>query len=202
MEGTENQVFLRGNMVNLPEFSHENHGSRFYRLYLEIPRLSGTADVLPVIAPEYQINQLDPSGGSCIALSGEIRSHNVQLQGRRRLMVFAFAREIWTEDGNPENQVQLAGIVCRPPVYRKTPLGREICDIMLALPRAYHRADYLPCILWGKTARQAAVLQVGMSLGLEGRLQSRRYTKQTPEGPQERVAYEISALSARIDGKI
>ncbi len=199
MDGTENDIFLRGSLVELPEFSHENHGKRFYRFYLEVARLSGTADILPVIAPEDAVMALDPCAGSMLAVRGQIRSHNLTEQGRRKLMVFVFAREVCAEDGEPENQVNLSGVLCREPVYRKTPLGREICDVMLALPRAFHRADYLPCILWGRTARECARTPVGGRLTIQGRLQSRRYCKQTPEGAQERITYEVSALTAQTE---
>ena len=113
-------------------------------------------------------------------------------------MIFVFASSICVEDGEPLNDVVLEGAVCRPPTFRRTPLGRQICDVMLAAPRAFNRADYLPCILWGRTAQDISGCPVGTKLQLCGRLQSRIYTKLTEDGPVERTAYEISALTAQI----
>lgn len=192
----QNQVNLRGNLLELPQFSHENHEKRFFRFYLEVPRLSGAIDTLPIIAEESILASLDPTGGSMVAVSGQVRSHNLRENGRRRLSVFVFASALATEDGSPENTVQLSGILCREPTYRRTPLGREICDVMLAVPRAFRRSDYLPCILWGKIANQAAQCTTGDRIEVNGRLQSRIYTKLTEAGAEERTTYEISALSA------
>lgn len=192
----QNQVNLRGNLLELPQFSHENHEKRFFRFYLEVPRLSGAIDTLPIIAEESILASLDPTGGSMVAVSGQVRSHNLRENGRRRLSVFVFASALAAEDGSPENTVQLSGILCREPTYRRTPLGREICDVMLAVPRAFRRSDYLPCILWGKIATQAAQCTTGNRIEVNGRLQSRIYTKLTEAGAEERTTYEISALSA------
>ena len=198
MEHIGNQVILRGSLTTLPELSHENHGRRFYRFTLEVPRLSGTVDLLPVIAQEDILNRTDLSGGEMLTVTGSIRSHNVCEGGKRKLLIFAFADAITAEDGEPLNEVIVEGPVCREPTYRRTPLGREICDIMLAVPRAFHRADYLPCILWGRTAQEGARLQVRDRIRITGRFQSRLYTKVTDEGTQQRTAYEISALCAEI----
>ena len=196
MEHMENTVILRGNLGEMPRFSHENHGKRFFQLQLQVPRLSGAVDILPVIAEESVLNSADLTGGACFTVTGQVRSHNIRSAGRRHLKIFAFASGIVCEDGEPLNSVQLQGILCREPTYRRTPLGREICDVMLAVPRAFRRSDYLPCILWGRTAQEAARLHTGQALLITGRLQSREYTKLTEEGPQQRTAYEISALSA------
>ena len=198
MEHTENSVILRGELLQLPQFSHENHHKRFYRFTLSVPRLSGTADILPVIAEGAVLEQMDLSGGQMLRVVGQIRSHNSRENGIRRLIIFVFASEITSEDGEPVNTVTLSGPLCRNPTYRRTPLGREICDVMLAIPRAFHRADYLPCILWGRTAQEVALCHTSDRIRIQGRLQSRTYTKQTDEGPQTRTAYEISALSAEI----
>lgn len=198
MEHTANYISLRGELLDLPKFSHENHGRRFYRFSLQVPRLSGTVDILPVIAQEHLVNGLDPCGGSMIAVTGQIRSHNCRREGIRRLMVFVFASAVAAEEGPAVNDVILEGAICREPTYRRTPLGREICDVMLAAPRAFHRADYLPCILWGRTAQQIARCHVRDSIRICGRLQSRVYTKLTETGAEERVTYEISALTAEI----
>lgn len=198
MEHTENTILLRGELTGLPQFSHENHRKRFYRFLLSVPRLSGTVDTLPIIAEEAVLNAMDLSGGEMLRIEGQIRSHNSRENGIRRLLIFVFASEIVAEDGEPVNTVTLAGPLCRNPIYRRTPLGREICDVMLAIPRAFHRADYLPCILWGRTAQDVALCHTSDHIRIHGRLQSRTYTKQTDDGPEEHTAYEISALSAEI----
>ena len=198
MEHICNTVTLRGSLQALPQLSHENHGKRFYRFCLEVPRLSGAVDILPVIAEETILNTIDPTAGEMITVVGQIRSHNNREEGVRRLLIFVYAGVLIVEDGPPINDVTLCGPLCKEPVYRRTPLGREICDVMLAVPRAFHRADYLPCILWGRTAREVANCHVRDQITVCGRLQSRIYTKLTDDGPVERTAYEISALTAQI----
>ena len=203
MEHTRNAITLRGSLQALPQFSHENHGRRFCRFFLEVPRLSGVVDILPVIAQESLVDALDPSAGEMLTVSGQIRSHNLRSDGMRRLMIFVFATQITVEDGEPINDVILEGPLCREPTFRRTPLGREICDAMLAVPRAFRRADYLPCILWGRTAQEVAACHTRDEIRIYGRLQSRVYTKLTEDGPQDRTAYEISALTAEIlDGSL
>jgi len=199
MEHSANHIFLRGSLSALPEFSHENHDRRFFRFLLQVPRLSGAVDLLPVVAEEALLNGIDLSGGSMLTVTGQIRSHNIRSEGRRHLNIFVFARSILCEDGAPVNEVILEGPLCREPNFRQTPLGREICDVMLAVPRAFKRADYLPCILWGRTAREAAEYHTRDRLLICGRLQSRIYTKLTEAGTEERTAYEISALTAEFD---
>ena len=184
--------------MDLPEYSHENHGKRFYRFFLNIPRLSGNSDCLPVVAEERILDTIDLSGGNMLTVTGQIRSHNTRSGGSRRLLIFIFAGTIVAEDGLPCNDVILEGPLCKEPIYRRTPLGREICDAMLAVPRTFRRADYLPCIFWGRTAEEISVCHTGDRIQIVGRLQSRVYTKHTEDGPKERVAYEVSALSAHI----
>lgn len=198
MEQATNTITLRGELNQLPEFSHENHGKRFFRFILNVPRLSGTVDQLPVIAHEALLNTLDLTHGPMLTVTGQVRSHNVRTDGVRRLLIFVFASDIFAEDGDPINEVVLEGPLCRNPTYRHTPLGRQICDVMLAVPRAFHRADHLPCILWGRTAQLIATCHTRDCIRVSGRLQSRTYTKQTEDGPMERTAYEISALNAQI----
>ena len=198
MEHTLNQITLRGNLASLPQFSHENHGRRFFRFFLEVPRLSGAVDTLPVIAEERLLLGTDLSDGEMLTIAGQIRSHNVRSDGKRHLLIFVFANAILCEDGEPINDVILEGPICREPTYRRTPLGREICDVMLAIPRAFRRADYLPCILWGRTAMEVSRCHTREVLQIHGRLQSRIYTKLTEDGSEERTAYEISGLSAQI----
>lgn len=198
MEQTANRIILRGSLAGLPEFSHENHGRKFYRFYLEVPRLSGVIDRLSVVTDDRVLNALDLDGGSMLTVTGQVRSHNLRKDGARRLMIFVYAQSIIAEEGDPINEVILEGPVCKEPVYRRTPLGREICDVMLAVPRAFRRADYLPCILWGRTAQEISACQVRDKIRICGRLQSRIYTKLTEDGPLERTAYEISALTAEL----
>ena len=198
MEHIVNQITVRGQLADLPEYSHENHGKRFYRFFLNIPRLSGNSDCLPVVAEERILDTIDLSGGNMLTVTGQIRSHNTRSGGSRRLLIFIFAGTIVAEDGLPCNDVILEGPLCKEPIYRRTPLGREICDAMLAVPRTFRRADYLPCIFWGRTAEEISVCHTGDRIQIVGRLQSRVYTKHTEDGPKERVAYEISALSAHI----
>ena len=167
-------------------------------LILEVARLSGTVDRLPVVAEEAVLNGIDVSGGGMLAIRGQVRSHNLRVDGVRRLLIFVFALSVKAEDGEPANDVLIEGPLCREPTFRRTPLGREICDAMLAVPRGFRRADYLPCILWGRTAQELSRCQVRDRVRIQGRLQSRTYTKQTEDGPVERVAYEISALTAEL----
>lgn len=198
MEHTFNSITLRGELEALPEFSHENHGRNFYRFTLLVPRLSGAVDRLPIIAEDRLLEQIDPTGGEMLTVTGQVRSHNVRTDTGRRLLIFVFAMNICAEDGDPVNEVILEGPLCREPTYRRTPLGREICDAMLAVKRTFHRADYLPCILWGRTAQEISTCRARDIIRICGRLQSRNYTKVTDDGPQERIAYEISALTGEV----
>ena len=198
MEHTTNIVTLRGELAELPVFSHENHGRRFFRFTLNVPRLSGAVDQLPIVAEDRILEEMDLSSGEMLAVTGQIRSHNIRTDGVRRLLIFVFAQSVAAEDGEPLNDVLLEGPLCREPTYRHTPLGREICDVMLAVPRAFRRADYLPCILWGRTAQEVAGCHTRDRIRICGRLQSRSYTKLTEDGPQEHTAYEISAMNAEI----
>ena len=196
MEHITNSITVRGSLQNLPAFSHENHGRQFYRFILEVPRLSGAVDLLPVIAEYSLLAELDPCAGEMLTVTGQIRSHNLRSETARHLLIFIFAASIVVEDGEPINDVVLEGPLCREPTSRRTPLGREICDVMLAIPRAFHRADYLPCILWGRTAQEISECHTRDCVRICGRLQSRIYTKMTDDGPVDRTAYEISALTA------
>ena len=198
MEYSDNHILVRGTLPELPRYSHENHGASFLRLTLEVPRLSGTLDLLPVVVPATLLEGLCPEPDMGLQIEGQIRSHNQLREDGRHLQIFLFASDIRPDEGEPENDVYLRGTVCRQPVLRRTPLGREICDLMLAVPRAYHRADYLPCILWGSTAQEAARCHTRDSLELWGRLQSRNYTKLLDGVPETRTAYEVSAMTARI----
>ena len=133
-----------------------------------------------------------------LTVTGQIRSHNVRTATSRHLLIFIFAMQIAASDGPACNDVLLEGPLCKDPVYRRTPLGREICDAMLAVPRSFRRADYLPCIFWGRTAEELSNYRTGDKIRIVGRLQSRSYTKHTDQGAEERVAYEISVLAAEL----
>lgn len=196
MEHMLNTAVIRGILADPPEYSHENHDKKFYRFYLKVPRLSGTIDLLPVIAEESKLEELEPEEGEELIVTGQVRSHNIYTESARHLLIFVFANDISAEPGEPVNEVELNGILCREPVIRRTPLGRQICDMMLAVPRTFHRADYLPCILWGRTAEMASQCRTRDEIHLKGRLQSRIYTKLTENGSEQRTAYEISAMEA------
>ena len=198
MENAANRIALTGALDTLPEYSHTNHDRKFYRLMLAVERLSGAVDLLPVLAAEDVLEQADLFCGERIAVTGQLRSFNNRAPEGRRLIISVYADTLTTTDQPAQNDVSLTGSVCKPPIYRRTPLGREICDVMLAVPRAFQRADYLPCILWGRTAQEASRCHTRDKIGITGRLQSRVYTKLTEEGAEERTAYEISALTAQI----
>ena len=177
---TRNDVLLEGIPVGAPEPSHENHGQLFYRQILEVPRLSGTADRLPLLVR--------------LRVEGQLRSFNNRSGPGRRLVLTVYARSLQPGLGEPVNRILLAGTLCKPPIYRRTPLGRSISDLILAVPRSYGRADYLPVIAWGQVASQVCTLEAGAPLSLEGRVQSRVYRKVTETGPEERTAYEVSVM--------
>ena len=180
---TRNDVLLEGIPVGAPEPSHENHGQLFYRQILEVPRLSGTADRLPLLKE-----------GTSLRVEGQLRSFNNRSGPGRRLVLTVYARSLQPGLGEPVNRILLAGTLCKPPIYRRTPLGRSISDLILAVPRSYGRADYLPVIAWGQVASQVCTLEAGAPLSLEGRIQSRVYRKVTETGPEERTAYEVSVM--------
>lgn len=189
---SQNEVLLEGRALAAPVWSHENHGVPFYRCALQIPRLSGTPDVLPLLLPEGLTGQVRP--GEPLRVRGQLRSFNNRSGVGRRLVLTVYAQELLPPQDAPCNQITLSGALCKPPVFRRTPLGRSICDLMLAVPRRYGRADYLPVIAWGQLAMQARELAVGDALSLEGRVQSRVYQKVTPDGVEERTAYEVSMM--------
>lgn len=190
----ENKILLRGQASAPPALSHRNHGVDYYVSPLRVPRLSGVDDVLNLITADP-----DPAlwaQGRWIEAEGEVRSYNNRSGQGSKLVITVLvrsARPAPVEEG--ENRLTLAGALCRKPVARRTPLGREICDLLLAVNRKYGRADYLPCIAWGALARSCGELEVGDRLSLSGRLQSRTYRKVLGDREEERTAYEISILS-------
>ena len=189
---TRNEVFLEGIPLETPEWSHENHGTQFYRFYLQVHRLSGAADILPILVTDVHLPHIQPN--IPLRLKGQFRSFNNRSGTGNKLILTVFALEIQPAAQDPCNLILLSGSLCKPPVFRRTPLGRSICDLMLAVPRHYGRADYLPVIAWGQLAMQARNLEVGSEITLEGRIQSRVYQKTTPAGVQERIAYEVSMM--------
>mgnify|MGYP002409511962 CR=1 FL=1 len=192
MEQTRNEVELCGVVTAPPCFSHENHGVRFYSVPLRVERLSGQSDTLPVLLRAPLPAGLEP--GAAVRILGQLRSFNNKSGCGSRLVltVYALSAEPW--DGKPVNRVVLRGTLCKPPVLRRTPLGRSICDVMLAVGRRYGRADYLPVIVWGQLAQAVSRKKVGDALGMEGRFQSRIYTKVTDDVPQQRTAFEVSVM--------
>lgn len=200
MEYSANRAELCGRFVTLPELSHENHGSKFYHFYMEIDRLSGTSDILRVMVPERVLLRPELSEGDMISVQGQVRSYNEHTPQGHRLRIFVYADRLECRSGEAKNDVALRGTLCKPPVYRRTPLGREICDLMLAVPRSCRRTDYIPCIAWGRAARLAAQYSPGAQMALTGRMQSRDYFKVTPEGTEKRTAYEVSILTAEFPG--
>lgn len=191
----ENHALLRGFAATAPVFSHENHGVSYHIFSLAVPRLSGAEDRLNVILSQSQLAQFPIAPGAPVEVQGEVRSFNNRTGPGSRLVITTFARSLspWSQD-EPANSLILAGTLCKLPTFRRTPLGREICDLMLAVNRRYGRADYLPCIAWGGLARRCAALTVGDGIRLEGRLQSRTYQKIVEGQSQERTAFEISVM--------
>ena len=194
-ERNENRIFLRGRVAAPPAPSHTNHGTAYLRLPLAVCRLSGAADLLHVVASREQLEGLALSPGDPLAVRGEVRTFNNRSGVGSRLVVSVFARSLRREEGEDENRLSLSGTLCKPPVLRSTPLGRTICDMILAVNRRYGRADYLPCIAWGSLAHRCGGMGVGDPLALEGRLQSRIYTKEVEGQLQERTAFEVSVMS-------
>lgn len=186
-----NDVLLEGIPSSQPEWSHENHGTQFYRFFLQVSRLSGTPDTLPVLLPEALLPQVQ---NQALRVQGQLRSFNNRSGVGSRLVLTVYAQTLTPGTGELCNHIALSGSLCKAPIFRRTPLGRSICDVMLAVPRRYGRADYLPVIAWGQLAAQVSRLRVGDPLSLEGRIQSRIYQKVTDTGTQERTAYEVSIM--------
>ena len=194
MEQTSsNQVTLCGTVTALPRLSHRNRDEDFYIFSLEVQRLSGAADTVNVLARGKLLENLElEQGCKKLCIHGEIRSFNNKSGVGAKLVITVFARDLNFTDEPDENQVQLSGVICKPPTLRKTPMGREISDLMIAVNRRYGRSDYIPCIAWGIHARRAADWAVGTAVSLEGRLQSRSYVKNENGILIEKTAYEVS----------
>ena len=200
-----NKVYFMGEIISDATFSHEVYGEGFYEFYVRVMRLSGQADVLPVTISERLIRDSDLKVGSVICALGQFRSYNKLENGRSRLMLTVFVRELveGTAAMNP-NSIVLSGYICKPPIYRTTPFNREIADLLVAVNRAYNKSDYIPCIAWGRNARFVQNLKVGDRVALSGRIQSREYQKRLSETDVVTMtAYEVSVskLAAFEDGE-
>ena len=196
-----NHVLLKGKIKELPTYSHTVMGEGFFEMFVEVQRLSEEIDVLPVTISERLIG--DFNLGDEIGIVGQFRSYNKIEDSKSKLMLTIFVKELVDPNEITEiNQIYLVGYICKEPIYRTTPFGREICDVLLAVNRAYNKSDYLPCIAWGRNARFVRDLAVGEKLEVQGRIQSRKYQKRIDENTTEtKVAYEISLSSVvLVDG--
>ena len=191
-----NKVLLLGRVVEEPKLSHEVYGEKFYQFVVEVKRLSGSLDFIPVIFSERLLVLESLKIGTIVKLNGQFRSYNNPDAGKSKLVLMVFAREvILTEASEEENQneIYLEGFVCKKPNYRQTPFGREISDLLVAVNRAYNKSDYIPCIAWGRNAKYCESFEVGDKIKVYGRVQSREYEKKNEDGTvNKRVAYEIS----------
>ena len=192
-----NFVRLRGVIAGRPRFSHSGRGQEFYSFPLEVLRLSGNSDIINIIIRANQLQELEVENYGKLCVTGQLRSYNNRHGEGAKLVITVFARELSFCDDEDENLVLLKGTLCKPPNLRCTPMGRDICDLMLAVNRHYGRSDYLPCICWGQKAKEAADWSVGTKLCLSGRIQSRNYIKLFPEGPVEKTAFEVSVTDAQ-----
>lgn len=193
---TTNYAKLCGVMAAKPVYSHSSRGQQFYTFPLEVLRLSGNCDTLNIIARPEQLAAVEAAERERICVIGQLRTFNNRHGEGAKLVITVFAREIYLTDEDDCNLVQLTGTLCKAPNLRCTPMGRDICDLMLAVNRHYGRSDYLPCICWGVKAREAEAWGVGTQLHLEGRIQSRRYIKLSDEGAVEKTAFEVSVTDA------
>ena len=201
-----NHLVLVGKIVSEKSYSHEIYGEKFYVFNLEVVRLSSTVDIIPITVSERLFAGLDLEIGKKISVEGQFRSYNNYENEKNRLILTVFAKEIveveeLDEENKDEitNEVTLVGYICKKPIYRQTPFGREIADVLLAVNRAYNKSDYIPSIAWGRNARFCQNIEVGTEVKITGRIQSRTYEKKHEDGSTEtRVAYEVSIASMEI----
>lgn len=205
-----NHIILVGKVTSDKTFSHEVYGERFYIFKIEIPRLSGTSDIIPITVSERLLPAEDLKIGEKVVIKGQFRSYNTYVDNKNRLILTVFAKDLIPEDSfteeqeewekqNISNEVVLNGYICKAPIYRQTPFKREIADLLLAVNRAYNKSDYIPCIAWGRNARFCQNIEVGTCVKIVGRVQSRIYEKKYEDGTsEERVAYEVSVGSMEI----
>ena len=204
-----NHIVLVGKVTSEKKFSHEIYGEKFYIFDLSVPRLSGNSDIIPITISERLMVDGDLPVGTKITVEGQFRSYNSYGEGKNKLVLTVFAKNVeLLEDQESEvearkdfvsNEVTLIGYICKKPIYRQTPFGREIADILLAVNRAYSKSDYIPCIAWGRTARFCENMEVGTEVKVIGRVQSRQYEKKYEDGTVEnKVAYEVSVGSLEV----
>ena len=207
-----NYLTLVGKVTGEKRFSHEIYGERFYVFNLEIPRLSGNSDIIPITVSERLIKEETLQEGHQLLVKGQFRSYNSYENNKNRLILTVFAKDIIEVEEKEEdeenemvkkdtitNEVVLVGYICKKPIYRQTPFGREISDILLAVNRAYNKSDYIPCIAWGRNARFCQDIEVGAQVKIVGRVKSRQYEKKHEDGTVEtRVAYEVSVGSLEV----
>ena len=201
-----NQVVIMGKVIGDFTFSHEIFGEGFYMLDVEVARLSESCDIIPLMISERLIDVEEDYKGAYVCVSGQFRSYNRREEKNNRLILSVFVREIEfideLEESSKTNQIYLDGYICKEPVYRKTPLGREIADVLLAVNRPYGKSDYIPCICWGRNARFAGGFSVGDRCEIWGRIQSREYMKKISEEQLEkRIAYEVSVSKLELIGE-
>ena len=204
-----NHIVLVGKVTSEKKFSHEIYGEKFYIFDLSVPRLSGNSDIIPITISERLMVDGDLPVGTKITVEGQFRSYNSYGEGKNKLVLTVFAKNVeLLEDQESEvearkdfvsNEVTLIGYICKKPIYRQTPFGREIADILLAVNRAYSKSDYIPCIAWGRTARFCENMEVGTEVKVIGRVQSRQYEKKYEDGTVgNKVAYEVSVGSLEV----
>lgn len=206
-----NHLILMGKVTSDKRFSHEIYGESFYIFDLEVPRLSDTADIIPVTISERLIQDEKMLVGSKVLIRGQFRSYNSYENEKNKLILTVFAKDIFYEEEIEEqiqteeskeptsNEVILTGYICKKPIYRQTPFGREIADLLLAVNRAYNKSDYIPAIAWGRTARFCQNLEVGTEVKVTGRVQSRSYEKKFEDGTTiTKIAYEVSIGSLEV----
>ncbi len=202
-----NHLVLVGKVASEKRYSHEIYGEKFYIFNLEVVRLSSTVDIIPITVSERLLTSINLELGNSLKVEGQFRSYNNYENEKNKLILTVFAKEIKevnVEESKEEtsNEVKLIGYICKKPIYRQTPFGREIADILLAVNRAYNKSDYIPCIAWGRNARFCENMEVGTEVSLTGRVQSRIYEKKHEDGTvEERVAYEVSIASLEIVNK-
>ena len=204
-----NHLVLVGKITDEKKFSHEIYGEKFYTFDLSVPRLSGNADVIPITISERLFKEDEVVVGKKIKIVGQFRSYNSYENERNRLILTVFAKDIEFLENQEEeivaskelvsNEVILIGYICKTPIYRQTPFGREIADVLLAVNRAYNKSDYIPCITWGRNARYCSKMEVGTEVKVTGRIQSRGYEKKHEDGTvEQKVAYEVSISNLEI----
>lgn len=190
-----NTVELRGEVCSRFEYSHEVFGEGFYTAAINVKRLSNVCDIIPIVVSERIIDVRENLIGCVVSISGQFRSHNLR-EEKIRLALSVFVHEIEKiedRNSNDVNSIYLEGYICKTPIYRETPLGRKITDALIAVNRSYGKADYIPCVCWGRNARFAGEFQIGTKISVSGRIQSRIYTKKLLDGMEEkRTAYEVS----------